>query len=91
MDFLRKAAAFFAIITDTKGTSMKTSNFAASVAALAIAGCMCSHAFNPDVNSAVSPDGKNEIRIIIKGLNFASQETMMAVKPRPPAVLVEIV
>ena len=34
---------------------------------------------------------KNEIRIIIKGLNFASQETMMAVKPRPPAVLVEIV
>ena len=34
---------------------------------------------------------KKEIRIMINGLNFASQDTMMAVNPRPPAVLVEIV
>ena len=49
---------------------MKTSDFAASVAALAIAGCMCSHAFNPDVNSAVSPDGKNEIRLYSNPLAY---------------------
>ena len=49
---------------------MKTSDFAASVAALAMAGCMCSHAFNPDVNSAVSPDGKNEIRLYSSPLAY---------------------
>ena len=49
---------------------MKTFDFAASVAALAMAGCMCSHAFNPDVNSAVSPDGKNEIRLYSSPLAY---------------------
>ena len=34
---------------------------------------------------------KKEIRSIIYGLNLASHETIIAVKPRPPAVLVEIV
>ena len=32
-----------------------------------------------------------EMRIMINGLNFASHATMMAVKPLPPAVLVEMV
>ena len=32
-----------------------------------------------------------DISIITKGLNLASHATMIAVKPRPPAVLVEIV
>ena len=31
------------------------------------------------------------MRIITKGFILASQATMMAVKPRPPAVLVEMV
>ena len=31
------------------------------------------------------------VRIILMGLNFASHETMTAVKPRPPAMVVEIV
>ena len=34
---------------------------------------------------------KKDTRIMAKGLNLLSQETMMAVNPRPPAVLVEIV
>ena len=34
---------------------------------------------------------KNETRIMANALNLLSQETMMAVKPRPPAVLVEMV
>lgn len=34
---------------------------------------------------------KKDTRIITKVLNLLSQETMMAVKPLPPAVLVEMV
>jgi len=34
---------------------------------------------------------KKDTRIITKVLNLLSQETIMAVKPLPPAVLVEIV
>ena len=34
---------------------------------------------------------RKAIRTITKVLNWASQATMMAVKPRPPAVLVEMV
>ena len=49
---------------------MKMSTLAASAAALTLAGCLCSRAFNPDVNSAVSPDGKNEIRLYSNPLAY---------------------
>lgn len=49
---------------------MKISILSASVAVLAVAGCMCGRAFNPDVNSAVSPDGKNEIRLYSNPLAY---------------------
>ena len=31
------------------------------------------------------------VKIIVMGLNFASQETITAVKPRPPAIVVVMV
>ena len=49
---------------------MKMSTLAASAAALTLAGCLCGRAFNPDVNSAVSPDGKNEIRLYSNPLAY---------------------
>jgi len=49
---------------------MKMSTLAASAAALALAGCLGSSAFNPDMNSAVSPDGKNEIRLYSSPLAY---------------------
>ena len=49
---------------------MKMSILAASAAALTLAGCLCGRAFNPDVNSAVSPDGKNEIRLYSNPLAY---------------------
>ena len=49
---------------------MKMSVLAASAATLALAGCLCGHEFNPDVNSAVSPDGKNEIRLYSNPLAY---------------------
>jgi len=42
---------------------MKTTSLAATVAALVLAGCTLGRAFNPDENAAVSPDGKNTIRL----------------------------
>jgi len=49
---------------------MKMSTLAASAAALTLAGCMCGRAFDPNVNSAVSPDGKNEIRLYSNPLAY---------------------
>ena len=49
---------------------MKMSTLAAAAAALTLAGCLCGRAFNPDVNSAVSPDGKNEIRLYSNPLAY---------------------
>ena len=49
---------------------MKMSILAASTAALTLAGCMCGRSFNPDVNSVVSPDGKNEIRLYSNPLAY---------------------
>ena len=49
---------------------MKMTTLAASAAVLALAGCLCGPAFNPDVNSAVSPDGKNEIRLYSNPLAY---------------------
>ena len=42
---------------------MKISTIAATAAILILTGSLHGAAFNPDVNSAVSPDGKNEIRL----------------------------
>ncbi len=42
---------------------MKKTTLAASAALLSVAGCMCGNAFDPEVNSATSPDGRNEIRL----------------------------
>ena len=42
----------------------------ASAVALALLGCRCSHAFDSDVNAAVSPDGKNEIRLYSNPLAY---------------------
>ena len=49
---------------------MKMSTLAASAAALTLAGCLCRPTFNPDVNSAVSPDGRNEIRLYSNPLAY---------------------
>ena len=56
--------------TINKGKTMKMSILAASAAALVLAGCSTSPVFNPDVNSAVSPDGKNEIRLYSSPLAY---------------------
>ena len=47
---------------------MKTA--AATALVLALYGCLCSHAPDSDVNSAVSPDGKNEIRLYSNPLAY---------------------
>ena len=49
---------------------MKMTPLAAAAAALTLAGCLCGPKFNPDVNSAVSPDGKNEIRLYSNPLAY---------------------
>ena len=49
---------------------MKMSILAASAAALVLTGCSNSPAFNPNVSSAVSPDGKNEIRLYSNPLAY---------------------
>ena len=49
---------------------MKMSILAATAAALVLTGCSTSSAFNPNVNSAVSPDGKNEIRLYSNPLAY---------------------
>ena len=49
---------------------MKMSILAATAAALVLTGCSTSPALNPDVNSAVSPDGKNEIRLYSNPLAY---------------------
>ena len=49
---------------------MKMSTLVAPAAALTLAGCLLGRTFNPDVNSAVSPDGKNEIRLYSNPLAY---------------------
>ena len=49
---------------------MKITSCAALAAVVALAGCMSGNAFNPDENVAVSPDGKNEIRLYSNPLAY---------------------
>ena len=49
---------------------MKMSILAASAAAFVLTGCSNTPAFNPNVSSAVSPDGKNEIRLYSNPLAY---------------------
>ena len=72
MNFLRKAAAFFAIIVETKGKIMKMSILAATAAALVLTGCSSApkSKYLGIMYSATSPDGKNEIRLYSNPLAY---------------------
>lgn len=55
----------------------------ASVAALfATAGCACLCNFNPDENCAVSPDGKNQIRLYSSPLAYEVVRDGVVVVPK---------
>ena len=50
-------------IASKKGKTMHIAKFASLASLLAIVGCVCCDSFDAEKNSAVSPDGRNEIRL----------------------------